>query len=293
MEEEKKLYPMRLVPIKEDDGSILASDLGAVETKVRNGWLAGSTIDELMEIFNDRLCGENSFNYYGRQFPVAARTIDVVGTLPVRVSPDDGTAESRYDFLGKARLWYVESAESGAKVLCGFRKDVGAEELYMACRHNEVRPLLRELPVSKGSVVRIRPNEVFSAEGRMRIVEISECSPLDFDLNESIVEVLDYVRLSPGEGETAEPWVEFTTDILDLKDVLHISSEKSDCFVLYVCVEGEASIQYPFEGRTQSCPLTVNEAVLVPAEVSDYFLLPVSRGTVLLETVVEPRKNEW
>ncbi|MBQ2104087.1 MAG: hypothetical protein II478_02820, partial [Bacteroidales bacterium] len=70
-------------------------------------------------------------------------------------------------------------------------------------------------------------------------------------------------------------------------------SSKFDCFLLYVCLEGEASLQVIFDPEIGPINYTVKEGecILVPAEVPDFFLVPVARDTSLLEVTVEKRAD--
>ncbi|MBQ3917616.1 MAG: hypothetical protein II693_05700, partial [Bacteroidales bacterium] len=75
---------------------------------------------------------------------------------------------------------------------------------------------------------------------------------------------------------------------LTLNDALHIYSEKFDSFLLYYCLEGEASFQVKEEGgATRSYMARKGECMLIPAEIEDFLLVPTERNTVLVETYVQ------
>ena len=149
---EKKLYPLKFVPIasrKPWGGSVLVkelgkkfvecdsegneavigddvlvgeswelADMGVEDSVVADGWLAGNTISDVMETYLERIVGEKNYNYYGRQFPLLIKFLDIQNKLSVQVHPDDEIAAERYDALGKAELWYIMDAKPGAKVYC-------------------------------------------------------------------------------------------------------------------------------------------------------------------------------
>ena len=81
--EEKKLYPFRLTCIEDKylwgSEEFRLADLGYRDTFVHDGWLAGSTLGELMETYLDRLTGEHVFDGWGQQFPFQIRRIKVEG----------------------------------------------------------------------------------------------------------------------------------------------------------------------------------------------------------------------
>ena len=181
MEEEKKLYPFKLVPVADSpDETWHLADLGYPDSMVRNGWLATNTLSELMEMYMDRIVGEGVFAAYGRQFPVLIKTLTGKRRTPLLVHPDDEIAAQRFDFLGKAKLWYVVSARPGAKLYLGFRRDVSAEEFYHACREGGVEELLQVLEPKAGDHFFIAPGTVHAAGEGLEIAEIAESSPLDF-----------------------------------------------------------------------------------------------------------------
>ena len=60
-------------------------------------------------------------------------------------------------------------------------------------------------------------------------------------------------------------------------------------FIVYVCVEGEASVQASLEsGHMERYSVSKGEVLLVPAEMPDFYLVPSDRSTILLEVVTRP-----
>ena len=86
----------------------LVADLGYEESKIGSGYLAGDTLDDVMETYFERVVGDDNYNFYGRQFPLSVACLDVkTGCSPLTVCPDDELAASRYDALGKKKLCSV------------------------------------------------------------------------------------------------------------------------------------------------------------------------------------------
>ncbi|MGM9737623.1 MAG: class I mannose-6-phosphate isomerase [Candidatus Cryptobacteroides sp.] len=171
---ERKLYPMRFPA---ESG---LADLGLKETEVMNGWLAGSTISEVMETYLERVTGETVYSYFGRQFPLLMRLFKVEERLPLMVCPDDAIAFQRYDTLGKTKFWYVADAEPGSKLYLGFKREVPAGELYDRCLSGTLEEVLNEVTPHKGQGFIIPPGLVHSASAGLVLAEISESSDLDF-----------------------------------------------------------------------------------------------------------------
>ena len=320
MEEEKKLYPFKLVPIEDTPDQIWhLADLGYPDSMVRNGWLATNTLSEIMEMYMDRVVGEGVFAAYGRQFPVSVKTLKGISRTPLLVHPDDEIAAQRFDFLGKAKLWYVVSARPGAKLYLGFRRDVSAGEFYDACQEGTVEDLLKVLEPKAGDSFFIAPGTVHAAGEGLVIAEIAESSPLDFRLYdwgrdareldpfdaeltlEAAFDFIDFRAWQPAApvaAATAEGTVrlsdnpEFIASRIALGAPLHIVCEEFGSFVAYLCLSGEASVQVGTvapngERMMDNYVFGAGETLLVPAEVPDFYLVPRAEGTVLLEAVVE------
>ena len=357
---EKKLYPLKFVPVasrKPWGGSVLVNDLGKrfvecdkdgnetvlgagtligesweladmgqEDSVVAEGWLAGNTISEVMETYLERVVGEKVYNYYGRQFPLLIKFLDIQNKLSVQVHPDDEIAAERYDALGKSELWYVMDAAPDARIYCGFNKEMTAQEFYDRCNNGTVLDVLNVITPRKGDVIQIKPGTVHAADGGILVAEIQESSILGFRLYdwgresdpatarpthlEEGIDVIDYnvfdnslYRKGPLWGDEAAhehgPVVslaegpEFNVSKLILTDPLHIYTEKFESFIVYICVEGAASVQIPAtkengEAYMENYEFVKGETILIPAELPDFYLVPRDPSTVLLEAVVQP-----
>lgn len=412
---EKKLYPLKFVPVAsrrpwggnalakelgkqfvecDDDGnerpidpdelvgeSWELADMGVEDSVISNGWLAGNTISELMETYLERVVGEDVYNYYGRQFPLLIKFLDINDKLSVQVHPDDEVAAERYDSLGKAEIWYVMDAKPGAKMYCGFTREVSAQEFYERCHNGTVEEILNVIYPKKGDVVYITPGTVHAADGGLLIAEIQESSDMTFRLYDwgrefdpatarkthldEAIDIIDYRAFDPGiyrkgplwgneasgepckaresgcscgceeecgcgcqdgechchedghechchedghechchehhhhhhEGGVVETLVEtpqFNVTKINLSDPLHIYTEKFESFIVYICLEGAASIQVPAvkedgEAYMENYEFVKGETILVPADMPDFYLVPRDRSTVLLEAVTRP-----
>lgn len=390
---EKKLYPFKFIPVAsprpwggdalvkelgkhfvkcDDDGNetVLGADvkigesweladMGIEDSVVSNGWLAGNTISELMETYMERIVGENVMNFYGRQFPLLIKFLDINDKLSVQVHPDDEVAAERYDSLGKAEIWYVMDAKPGAKLYCGFTRDITAQEFYDRCKSCTIDEVLNVIYPKKGDVIYIKPGTVHAADGGLLIAEIQESSDMTFRLYDwgrefdpatarpthldEAIDVIDYRAFDqglyrkgplwgdeassqpcktcdcgddchcgeeghechcheehqhPAEGGPVETLVEvpqFNVTKLNLTDPLHIYTEKFESFIVYVCLEGAASIQVPSvkengEQYMENYEFAKGETILVPAEMEDFYLVPRDPSTMLLEAVTRPEE---
>ena len=314
MEEERKLYPFRLCTLQDDypwgSEEFSLADLGYRDSLVREGWLAGNSLSELMDTYLDRVVGDGVYEFYGRQFPLCVRHLTCRGRMPLRVHPDDETAAQRYDFLGKEKLWYVLRAGTGARILAGFRRDTDASEVYAKCLDGSVEDLMNVIAPHAGQALRIPAGTPHTAFGDVEILEIGESSPMDFclcgwgeevhpdefDPALTLVDALDFIdyrafRHSEPDARHPELLValpQLRIERIPLTAPMQISRETGP-FLLYSCVRGAASVQLPLPGG-QSAPFALNfgETILVPAEVAAFTLVPTERDTVLLESTVVP-----
>lgn len=405
---EKKLYPLKFIPVAskrpwgghalikklgktfveldEDDNEIQISpdeligeswelaDMGFEDSVVKDGWLAGNTLSDIMETYLEKVVGEDVYKFYGRQFPLLIKFLDINGKLSVQVHPDDEMAAERYDSLGKAEIWYIMDAEPQAKIYMGFNKEVSAQEFYDRCHNGRVEEILNVITPKKGDAIYVAPGTVHAAEGGILIAEIQESSDLTFRLYdwgrefdpatartmhlEEAIDLIDYgsfdeslYRKGPLWGDKAshepcrvpEPfWAcscgcgeehchcgedchcheeghechchekghechdhgdkvtetlvespQFNVTKINLTDPLHIYTDKFATFIIYMCVEGEASIQMPADAGgggkgMEDYIVKTGETILIPAQMQDFYLVPRDRSTVLLEAVTRP-----
>lgn len=330
-EENKKLYPLKFHPkVRKEawgESASLVADLGYIETEVSNGWLGDNTLEDVIETYLERIVGDNSYNRSGRLFPVQVKYMRLDGgRMPLMVSPDDEIAGQRYDALGKHKVWYVVEASGDARLYMGLKKDVTANELYSACmgKAEDVDAIVNEIVPHVGDAFVVRPGLLHSASGHITLAEVSESSDLDFPIfrwgerlagdGENLEELsleaaFDFIQMKKYDGslwlkagaksDDAENGTrrlhsgnEFSLTELTLEKALHIKTGTADSFSLYLCVDGEASVQV--KGNGNDGPATVEEyifskgdAIVVPAEIDDFLVVPRDRSTVVLEAIIE------
>lgn len=314
MEEKKKLYPLSFTPITLSkpwgEETCAISDLESKNTLVNGGWLDENSLADLMETYIDRLAGDNVYYFYGRQFPLSVRWMDATGRTPVMVCPDDEVSSQRYDSLGRKKLWYIADIKANARIGIGLKEPLTASGFYYRCLDGTLAEAMNFISPEIGDAFLIEPGTVHYAEG-VKILELSECSELDFqvcghteasDIESAAAEaVIDFVKLSASPIQKVKGIVdgaqlrltqseEFNINEFFLNEALHISSEQADVFSIYTCVRGEASLQVVAAAKNDVYILKAGESLLVPAEVTDYFLAPMSKDTILLEATL-PHKE--
>ena len=319
--EERKLHPVSFDSITDPApwGSErwLVADLGYRDSVARGGWLDGNSIGDIMEAYLDRVTGDGVYNWYGRQFPLLVREIRSNGGFPLLACPDDVTAYERYDCLGKTKLWYVLKTGPDAVIYHGLKRKLPATEFYNGCMDGSIMGEVEAHRAVPGSFVLISPGEIHSIGGEATVLEIAESSAMDLRLYNwgrvdtkgepdiDLVDAFDMVRLSAGTAEhiSSAPssgpgqivrlaeCEQFSVSRVDLREALRISSEGVDgCPVLYTCVSGALSVQvHADDGKVDYINVGSGSTVLIPAEVTDFYLVPRLADTVLLESIAKAR----
>ncbi|MGN0187976.1 MAG: class I mannose-6-phosphate isomerase [Candidatus Cryptobacteroides sp.] len=324
MEEKRQLYPLKFVPQQAEEmwGEEVwtLADLGFVDSAVaEGGWLEGNSVSDLMETYLERIVGEDIYQWYGRQFPLSVKFLNINGSIPLTVHPDDEIAAQRYDALGKRETWYILEADPKAVIRMGFNKDISVREFYGRCLDGTVDEVLNTIHPKAGDFIDILPGTVHSASGKMRIAVVQESSELNLKLCpqdgatsgadgdplmlEEAIDFIDYRKYDgtgyhPADSHANEAVTrlvqgrEFTVNEMHINDALRISTEKFGRFIIYTCISGEVSIQTVSTdgkkgGSTRECRLKSGETVLIPADMPDFLIVPVEKGPVLLEAMVE------
>ena len=317
-----RIKPMKgLAPDSERIGeSWECSAVPGSESIVENGIFAGRTLNSLVEEYGEKLLGKKVFKMYGAKFPLLIKFIDAEHDLSIQVHPDNKMAKEYHDSFGKTEMWYVMDAKPGAKIYSGFTREITAQEFYDRCRNCTIDQVLNVIEPKKGDVLFITPGTVHAADGGLLIAEIQESSDMTFRLYdwgrefnpatarkmhiEEAIDVIDYrpfdfsnyKRAHEHDHEMIESLVEcpqFNVSKINLTDPLHIYTEKFGSFIVYICLEGAASIQVPStkengEAYMENYEFAKGETILIPADLPDFFLVPRDSSTKLLEAVTRP-----
>ena len=306
--EEKRLTPMRFQPeqVERKWGMVeyRIADLGYIDSVALDGWLGGNSISDIMQTYLERFTGEVPFENYGTQFPVMVKWLDIKGRTSLHVNPDDEAAEQRYDAFGKTALWYVAATGPDAKLYLGFKRDVTATEFYEKCLDGTVEELLNVIKPKVGEHYLVTPGMVHAAQD-VRLLEVAESSELWFRLHawgdteselhlEEAFDLIDFKayrmpRPSKGNPEAVMEKLavtpQFTVNEIRLRDAVRVT-DQGGSFRLYACVKGTGAVEVDGMDRLR---FKEGDAVLVPAELKDFVLVPTDRDTLVLEALLEPR----
>jgi mannose-6-phosphate isomerase len=158
------LYPLKFEPILKDKvwgGNVLSkyynkkagnlpnigesweiSGLQGDLSVVSNGFLAGNTIEELIEVYMGDITGDALYEKFGNEFPLLIKFIEAGEDLSVQVHPGDKMAKERHNAYGKTEMWYILESENFAKIYTGFREGVTKEIYEEAVKNGTITDLL-------------------------------------------------------------------------------------------------------------------------------------------------------
>ncbi|MDD3080010.1 MAG: mannose-6-phosphate isomerase [Paludibacter sp.] len=272
------------------------------ESVVTNGFLAGNSLSELIEIYMGELVGDKIFDTYGLSFPLLFKLIDANENLSIQVHPGDEVAAERHNSFGKTEMWVVLDADSDGQLIIGFKDDCSKEEYLEALQSDKVEDLLQHVPVRKGDVFFIPAGLVHAIGKGVVVAEIQESSDITY-------RIYDYKRVD-AQGKERELHTEQTLDVINFaaskdpktqhEDKLNAINELVSCdyfttnlipfdvpltrnygtidsFVVYMCLEGS----FVIETETEKTTVCKGETVMIPAMINEIGLIPDEKSQIL------------
>ena len=97
---------------------------------VRNGFLKGNDLKELISIYMSDLVGDSVYEAFGEEFPLLLKFIDARDWLSIQVHPNDELAHKRNLPNGKTEMWYIIQADEGAQLITGFKEKIDKKNYY-------------------------------------------------------------------------------------------------------------------------------------------------------------------
>lgn len=276
---------------------------------VANGFLAGNTIDELIEIYMGDLVGDAVFSKFGTEFPLLFKFIEASDNLSIQVHPNDELAMSRHDSLGKTEMWYIVESEPDAKLIAGFNRPMDKQKYLEHFKNGTLRDVLNWENAKPGDVFFIPAGRIHSIGPNILLAEVQQASDITYriydwdrvDANgksremhtDWAVDAIDYTYSKeyrtpytmPQDNSTNIAKCQyFTVNILNFAKHIDIDYGRLDSFVVYMAVEGKTLIGSP--GLEQPVEIAKGETVLIPAEMKEIELTPLNGESRLLEIYI-------
>ena len=289
-----------ITPIEEGIGE--SWELSHVEGNysiVDNGDLEGRTLDELIRIYGKQLLGEKVMKQFGTTFPLLIKFIDARADLSIQVHPNDELAMKRHHSFGKTEMWYVIKAKKDAKLYSGFSQQIDADEYVRRVGDNTIMDVLQRYEVSPGDVFFLPAGRVHAIGAGCFIAEIQQTSNItyriyDYDRKDAngkgrelhtelAKDAIDYTKLPDYRTHYkahTNATVElanckyFTTNLLDLDTTMVRNFAELDSFVVYICMEGKASLR---DNKGNELLIHQGQTVLIPADTDVVTISPISK----------------
>lgn len=273
------------------------------ETRVAEGPEKGMTLRQLIDLHRGDLVGKKVFERFGNEFPLLIKYIDAARPLSVQVHPGDELARKRHNSFGKNEMWYVMEADEDAELIIGFKRKLDESEYEGLLARNEIMKVMNAQKVRPGDTFYIPTGRVHAIGAGVLLAEIQQTSDVTY-------RIYDYDRVDAKTGKKRELHTEeaksaidysvrdtydtiyeeninrpnvlvhspyFKTDLLIVEGEMKLDYSEQDSFVIYMCVEGSATLQV--EGAEY--PIALGETLLIPASVDEVILR--SRGCRILE----------
>lgn len=270
------------------------SDVKNDATLVKNGELAGKSIQDLINEFGSAFLGEKVLKQFGSEFPLLIKFIDAKTPLSIQVHPSDELARARHQSFGKNEMWYVMQADVGAELIAGFKKQISNEEYISILEKGEILEVLHSQKVVAGDVFNIPTGRVHAIGAGVLLAEIQQTSDITY-------RIYDYDRVDAKTGKKRELHTQqavdaidftvaskyttdyeltnnvsnelvhtpyFKTNILDLNGKITVNHSKKDSFVIYMCVSGKATLRY----NDKPYNLNNGETILLPSSLKGFSL---------------------
>ncbi|MDD3107610.1 MAG: mannose-6-phosphate isomerase [Alistipes sp.] len=272
---------------------------------VSNGFLAGNTLEELIEVYMGDLVGDSIYNTFGLQFPLLIKYIDAQENLSVQVHPDDRLAAERHTSYGKTEMWYVIDCAPDAELFLGFDRAISREEFARRIDEGTLGESLQRFSVKPGDAFFIPAGTVHTIGKGILVAEIQQTSDItyriyDWDRTDAqgrgrelhtdlALEAIHFdakeayrLPVSPKLNEAAmlKQCPYFTSQLIQLKGSMECNYMTRDSFTLYMLTQGQIVLHWDEGQETLRC----GDTLLLPACIETATL--EGEGT-LLEIYIE------
>jgi mannose-6-phosphate isomerase len=175
--------------------------LTGLDCRIANGPFSGQTLGQA---WKEMAVGWRGSQFQGEtDFPLLLKFIFPTGRLSIQVHPDDAYAaahEAAAGGRGKTEMWYVVSAEPGARLLAGLEPGITKETVLAALADHTLEKLFQAYEVQAGDTFFIPAGTPHTIGPNMVVCEVQEYSDLTYRID-------DYGRVD-GNGKPRELHIE-------------------------------------------------------------------------------------
>lgn len=280
------------------------SDVEGDTSVITNGNLKGTSLKELQLQLGADLIGEKNYKVFQDKFPILIKFIDAKQDLSIQLHPNDELAEKRHNSFGKTEMWYVMQADDDSNLIVDFNQKMDKDK-YLHHLNNKTLPkVLNFDKVNEGDTYFIEVGRVHAIGAGVMLAEIQQTSDITYRVydwdrvdangnsrelhNDLAIDAIDFdmpdnykVKYSKKDNVSNNmvtcPY--FTTNYLEIKKTVK-KENIHDSFIIYMCVDGQATIETGEFAET----IKKGETVLLPAAIKKYTIK--ANSAKLLEVYV-------
>lgn len=258
---------------------------------VANGELEGDSLKTLLKEYTSDLIGIKNHKTFGYKFPLLIKFIDAKEDLSIQLHPNNEMAAKRHNSFGKTEMWYVLQADVDANLIIGFNQEMTSDK-YLNHLNNKTLPkILNFDKVKPGDAFFVDVGRIHAIGAGVMLAEIQQTSDITYrvydwdrvdvngnsrDLhNDLAIDAINFsmkddfrINYSKKENQTNKlvtcPY--FTTNYLSLQTTTLQKKNTFDSFIIYLCVEGEATVTTSGFSET----IKKGETVLMPAAITSF-----------------------
>ncbi|WP_346883952.1 type I phosphomannose isomerase catalytic subunit [uncultured Algibacter sp.] len=280
------------------------SDVDGDVSIVSNGKLKGESLKNLLSTYQGQLLGEKNYKTFGNKFPLLIKFIDAREDLSIQLHPNDELAAKRHNSFGKTEMWYTLQADDDSNLIVGFNQDMTAKKYLEHLENKTLTQIVNFDKVKQGDTYFIEVGRIHAIGAGVMVAEIQQTSDITYRVydwdrvddqgnerelhNDLAIDAFDFdmpdnFRVNYSKKENASNKMVscnyFTTSYLEVTKALD-KENKQDSFIIYICVDGAASIL----ANGASVDIKKGETVLLPAAIKNYQI--VSNKATFLEVYV-------
>lgn len=263
----KKLYPFFVADNKDDAKEGKKSNTIKEDSIISSGFLKGNSLDDVIETYLGNLLGDKVFHYFRGSLPIVMKRVQYAKDGDIVVSPNDETAFERWMCYGKDRVFYIIDSKKNSTLYIGFNEDISAQKLYDLVLKGDVKNVMNHCAVEKGEVYYISANTPFCIGKGIELIEISQNSPIELNINDydQFVEALDFINLGKYIPQYSIPQDHhWSIDTIRLRDKTSIEPNEFESFIFLHCINGDVILKLK---NHEDIKLKNGETIIVPQEI--------------------------
>ena len=280
------------------------SDVEGDTSIVSNGSLQGQSLKDILVTYASDLIGHKNHKQFGNKFPLLIKFIDAKADLSIQLHPNDELAGKRHNSFGKTEMWYVMQADTDSNLIVGFNQDMTADKYLSHLENKTLTEILNFDTVKRGDTYFIEVGRVHAIGAGVMLAEIQQTSDITYRVydwdrtdddgnerelhNDLAIDAFDFnmpdnfrvdynTDANVSNNMVSCPY--FTTNYITINQTIE-KVNAQDSFIIYMCVDGEATIITKVGSET----INKGETILIPACIKDFEI--TSKNATLLEVYV-------